>query len=312
VFRHVSFDAIHVFRLYMEPFAAPYRKANPAAMTQLDLDEVESVTRRRLAALHRLNGETGRAIEWSADAHSYERMERSTLRHYGRVFVSSKPERERLGRRLGIHHVEVLPNVATEPPPLLRVPRDRSGPFIFLFVGNLSYYPNVDAVCYFAEQVLPRLRREAGCEVIFELIGPGARPSLVRRWRRLPGVRYVGPVDELGSYYDRANAVTTPIRAGGGTRIKILEAFARQLPVVTTTLGAEGIDVVPGKHLLTADSPETLTEACLELVRNPALIQQLTANALALYQDSYRPSVMRDILLRRCPLPAPGERASNT
>ncbi len=107
----------------------------------------------------------------------------------------------------------------------------------------------------------------------------------------------LGPVERARSCYDDAGAVVVPIHAGGGTRIKILEAFANRTPVVTTSMGAEGIDVNAGEHLLVGDTPEDHARACLGLIHNPDLARRLADRAFALWEHSYQPRAMRAGLL---------------
>jgi glycosyltransferase involved in cell wall biosynthesis len=100
----------------------------------------------------------------------------------------------------------------------------------------------------------------------------------------------------VAPYYDRADVVVVPLRAGGGTRIKVLEAFAHRVPVVATPMGAEGLEVSPGRHLLVGDGPDALAAACLRLLRDPALGRQLAADAHALVKRRYAlPVVARAI-----------------
>jgi len=295
-YRGVSFDTIHVFRLCMEPFAAPYRAANPGSQMQLDLDEIESLTRRRLARLYGLNGQTRKARRWEVDARVCERAERDVLPAYDRVLVSS--ERERLGLCEMFQNLEVtvVPNVVAVPPAPHRA-RNGGGPFVILFLGHLAYYPNADAVAWFAQRVLGLVRRKADRDVRFDVAGPGASRGQISRWKRVEGLRVVGPVERVDECYDSADAVVVPIRAGGGTRIKILEAFARQTPVVTTSVGMEGIDVTAGEHLLVGDTPEDHARACLELIADPDLAHRLTDHAFAVWKRSYQPHAMRAGLL---------------
>lgn len=297
-FSDVPFAAIHVFRLHMEPFAEPYREANPGATMQIDMDEVESSARRRLAALYQDERDVRSARRWFADARSCKRVEGKMLAHYHRVYVSSELERLRLAEIAVTAKSEVLPNVVDEPEHTAAT-GERLEPFKFLFVGDLAYFPNTDAVTFFSEKVLPRIQRNAGCAVEFVVVGGRAKAIMVRRWRRAEGVRHVGWVQHVAPYFRQADAVVVPLRAGGGTRIKILEAFARQVPVVATTVGAEGLGVASGKHLLLADDPEAFAEACLRLIAEPDLGSRLTRNAHALYHRSYRPSALRRVLLGR-------------
>jgi glycosyltransferase involved in cell wall biosynthesis len=109
----------------------------------------------------------------------------------------------------------------------------------------------------------------------------------VRRLAAEPGVCVAGPVPDMAPWYGEADAVVVPIRAGGGTRIKVLEAFSYRRPVVSTTLGVEGIDVRHDEHLLIGDTPETFAEECCRLMADPALAHRLVEGAYSLLIERY-------------------------
>ena len=132
-----------------------------------------------------------------------------------------------------------------------------------LFIGSLDYRPNRDAVLFFVSQVLPEVRRRSP-GTTFRVIGAGIAPG--DPIGSEAGVRIVGPVDDLGPELAGAAAVVVPIRWGAGTRVKILEAFAHRTPVVSTTMGAEGLEVVSGRELLIADDAAGLAEACVAVL----------------------------------------------
>jgi glycosyltransferase involved in cell wall biosynthesis len=155
-------------------------------------------------------------------------------------------------RHWGVKDVTVVPNGVDLPsfPPHSGAERDNE----VLFLGSLDWYPNIDSLVYFLEQIFPlvRARRpEARLRIV------GRRPSdALRRWvEGIRGVDFVGEVPDMSSQLDRAAVVIVPLRIGGGSRIKILEALAAGKAVVSTTIAAEGLEVTPGEELLIADSP---------------------------------------------------------
>lgn len=146
-----------------------------------------------------------------------------------------------------------------------------------VFVGSMSYVPNVDAVTWFVREVLP-LVAAAVPDVTFTIVG--ARPSAaVQRLAQDPRVRVTGRVDDVRPYYAAAAAAVVPLRFAGGVRLKILEAMALGMPVVSTTIGAEGLDLESGRDLLIADSPARIAEAAIGLLRDAALGERLGAQA---------------------------------
>ena len=178
----------------------------------------------------------------------------------------------------------VLPNAVRPPAAIAEAPSD--GPFRFLFLGNLRYYPNADAVRFFCSAVLPHMRRNA--KAPFEVYVAGMGGSvLLRRLAAKAGVTMVGPVASVAPLYEKANAVIAPIRAGGGTRIKILEAFSYRRAVVSTSIGAEGIDAQDGAEVLLGDAPEELAACCLRLMNDRGLTDSLAGAGWRRWRESY-------------------------
>lgn len=152
------------------------------------------------------------------------------------------------------------------------------------FVGALDWFPNQDAVEFFAEQVLPLVRAVAP-SVRFRVVG--RRPPAAWSARVWSGVELVGEVADVRPEMEQAAVMVAPLRVGGGSRIKILEALAMEKPVVATTIGAEGLDLVSGEHLLLADSPQALAASLLDLLRNPRTARELGRRGAALVRGQY-------------------------
>ncbi len=290
-----EFDVIHVFRLYNAPFLAAFR----ARRTQLDIDDIESTTRRDLAALALAAGRSAEARRWERDAAAYERVEASLPRLFNRVFVASEADIEVLQRRGIAVRPEVLPNTvaAVEPPPR----PSSTSPFTILFVATMSYPPNADAVWFLCEQVIPRLRAVTSRAFAFEVVGEGL-PAAVRRFvEGCPELHLARGVPDLAPWYERAGAVIVPVRAGGGTRIKTLEALAHCRAVVATPKGVEGLRIRSGEHALVADSAEGLATCLARLIDSPATAAGLAERGYRLVKTHYAPAVLERVLR-----PAPG------
>jgi glycosyltransferase involved in cell wall biosynthesis len=290
VFRGVRFDVIHVFRLATLPYARPYLDACAGHTPQrhLDLDDIESTTHRGLADLYRLNGNITMARWEDARAERYEALENVMLRRVDRVYVCSQRDKEELRGRARAQ-VWVLPNAVRVPAALPA--HQQHDPFRFLFVGTLGYYPNADAVRYFCAEVLPLIRQTTPRDVRVTIVGAGP-PDVLRQLASVPDVHLVGQVPDVAPWYREADAVLVPLRAGGGTRIKVLEAFSYRRPVVSTSIGIDGIDAQDEEHVLVGDTAATLAGQCVRLMADPALADRLTTNAFSLLMRAYTSAVV--------------------
>jgi glycosyltransferase involved in cell wall biosynthesis len=153
-----------------------------------------------------------------------------------------------------------------------------------LFFGAIDYFPNTDAMLYFLRDVFPRLvLRYTGLRLC--IVGRRPPESIVAQ--RSASVDVTGVVDDVRPWLERADVVVVPLRIGGGTRLKILEAMAMGKAVVSTTLGAEGLDVVPERDLLLADDSATFVAQVGRLLDDPELRQRLGAAARRLVVSKY-------------------------
>ena len=141
-------------------------------------------------------------------------------------------------------------------------------PKSLVFTGKMDYRPNVDAVLWFAQAVLPLIQRDVS-DVRFQIVGRSPHPRL-DALRTNPAVEITGPVDDVRPYIWQAAAYVIPLRVGGGTRFKALEAMACGQAVASTTLGVEGIGVADGRELLLADEPRSFAKAVLRLLQSRA------------------------------------------
>ncbi|MBI4477557.1 MAG: glycosyltransferase [Acidobacteria bacterium] len=143
----------------------------------------------------------------------------------------------------------------------------RESPARVVFTGSMDWHPNDDGVRYFIDAILPRIRAEVP-DVSFAVVGrqPGAS---LRALAERAGVIVTGRVADVRPFIGEASVYVVPIRAGGGTRLKILEALAMEKAVVSTTVGAEGLPLVPGRHFLSADDPQQFAQSVVSLLRSP-------------------------------------------
>jgi glycosyltransferase involved in cell wall biosynthesis len=174
--------------------------------------------------------------------------------------------------------------------------RGEGGIFTFFFVGTLGYYPNEDGVRYLCAEIVPRIRELAGHNFVVNIAGTGASRSL-RQAMSVPQVRFLDSVPDLHPWYAQADAVVAPVRAGGGTRIKILEAFSYQRPVVATSTAMEGIEARAEEHVVIGDTPAAFAQQCARLMVDGELRERLARNALALLLQLYTIESLRRALV---------------
>jgi len=289
-YRRTRFDVVHVFRLITWSMARSLlRDQKPGALVHLDLDDIESATHMRLAELYCSNKNGPRALFEKAEARRCQAWEDEAFVEVDRVYVCSDLDQARIAPRCRTA-VRVLPNAVRSPGSVPRTPTGRI--FRFLFVGTLGYYPNEDAVQFLCREIVPRIRRLATRPLDFEIVGGGASSKL-HTSATDAGVRLVGPVPAVDQYYESAGAVLVPLRAAGGTRIKILEAFSHRRPVISTSVGSEGLDVHHERDILLADTPEAFAHACVRLTVDPRLYDEIVNNAFDLVTQSYSLDALR-------------------
>lgn len=154
-----------------------------------------------------------------------------------------------------------------------------------LFTGTMNYSPNTEAMLYFVDEIWP-LIQERMPAALLQIVGHSPPPEIVKL-ARLPNVAVLGSVPDVRPYLAAAQVVVAPLRIGGGTRLKILEAMAMARAVVSTSLACEGLDVQHGRHLLVADTPLTFAESVCELLSNASRRAAMGKEGRQLVQESY-------------------------
>jgi glycosyltransferase involved in cell wall biosynthesis len=257
--------------------------------TIVDLDNLEDVKARLRAELlkdqQQSTGVAGAVrnrlarYQTRLNGSDWRRFQRSVAAQAERVVIASELD----AARSGLSNVSVIPN--TDPRPQRPAGNPAAGgPPVLLFQGNLVYPPNIDAAQWLATAIAP-LVRVAAPQAEVRLVGrPGTNVTELHQ----PGVvTVVGEVPSMEEELARASVAVVPLRYGSGTRVKILESFAHRIPVVSTRLGAEGLHVEDGVHLLLADDPEEFAAATVRLLGDSRLRMRLAEAAEALYLDRY-------------------------
>ncbi|MDB5080445.1 MAG: hypothetical protein JWP00_2369 [Chloroflexi bacterium] len=215
---------------------------------------------------------------------------REIARHYQSVTVVSEKEYNLAGDLVGRDKVTVLPNGADLKGYTFRPYQVESRPKRLIFNGALTFNLNYEAMHFFLNEIFPLLRQQ---EPELEVLITGRCENLDRlklvqgQAARLEGVIFTGYVEDIRPIVASSRACIVPLRQGGGTRLKILEAFALGTPVIATTKGAEGLAAQSGQHLLLADEPAEFARSVLRLINQPALAARLTASARRLTEIYY-------------------------
>ncbi len=264
-----------VWAMGVDPLLAIQQAGIDARVTVVDADLESLKLARRLAV-----GEPNLVRRTIAriDVSRWRRLERWAAEATNGFSVCNEDERRLLGGR-----AFVTPNSYAS----VDSDRQRTGepsPATLLFIGSLGYEPNLDGLLWFADQVLPRIRRHDP-SVSLRVVGSGLTDQ--HRLRSVDGIEVVGAVDDVGAELRRATGVVVPLRWGAGTRIKILEAFAHRVPVVSTSLGAEGLEVTSGRQLLLADDPEAFAEACSTVLAGGEAIAGVVDRAHETFASRY-------------------------
>lgn len=213
-------------------------------------------------------------------AAAYRQEERRYLPEYDRVLVTSQTDADQV---LQIHpkaDVSIYPNSLPDHE-LPQSPRDEA----VAFSGNLEYLPNIQAVRYFRSEIWPALR-ERFPEMAWRLIG--RNPHAVEPWLSGdPRIEMTGSVADAVNELGRARLAVVPLRSGSGTRLKILEAWAAATPVVTTTLGVEGLSGCAGKHWLIAETASEFISQISRLLQDPAEAQRIGLAGRQQFEEHY-------------------------
>jgi sugar transferase (PEP-CTERM/EpsH1 system associated) len=235
-----------------------------------------------LGRMHGVEASLPRRLFNRWEAFRYRRYERSVWARAAACAATSERDAAAVRAATPAVPVAVVPNgvdTAT-----FRPPRQRSRSDSLVFLGLLNYRPNVDGLRFFLDEVLPLIHRTRPSVQLTVVGGGGAELSaeLAR-----PGVTFTGWVPDVRPYLWSADIAVVPLRFGGGTRLKVLDALATCTPIVSTTIGVEGIDVVPGKHFLPGDDPESFADAVLELLDDDDRRAQLSRAGRALVEQQY-------------------------
>ena len=281
----VAYDVIQV----EFPFQTPYLNAvAPLSRAKkiLTMHNIESLRFKRELQLSQWGK---RRLVLLGNHLFFRAWEKEALRQFDGIITVSDLERTWVQLHAPRATVELVPNgVDTEYfSPACPIPPE-SNPYI-VFTGAMDYPPNVDAVRWFCNEILPMLQRNIP-HIGLKIVGKNPHQQILELGN-LKGVHVTGTVADIRSYVAGALALVVPLRSGGGTRLKILEAMAMERPVISTTVGAEGLEITPGADILIADDAEQFVDQVQLLVRSPETSKRLGSEGRRLVIEKYDWSV---------------------
>jgi polysaccharide biosynthesis protein PslH len=235
----------------------------PAVPVVLFQHNVETALWRRLAATE---PNPVKRVAYKIEARKMADYERGALRKFRHVIAVSEFDKQQMLVMNPSGEISVVPTgVDTEkhtvaPPAAADPPR-------VVFIGSMDWEPNIDAVVYFCQEILPRIREQCP-SAVFQIVGRNPHSSV--KQLASDSVEVTGTVPSVNDYLRNATVVVVPLRIGGGTRLKIFEAMATGRAVVSTSIGAEGLPVQTGRDLILADNPEEFADAVVHLLSDAA------------------------------------------
>jgi polysaccharide biosynthesis protein PslH len=282
VLRTQRFDIVNLeftFLGHCDLWQAPPGAKIPAVVVDshnIDYDLARQYTRTGGSLLRRLYAEA-----------NWRKLRREELRTYGRadgVYLCSVADQQRLLDDIPAARTMVIPNAADvdfyKPRPTDPKPDGRT----IVFFGLMSYMPNIDGATWFIQEIWPRIA-EANPDARCKIIGGSPSPQLLALAG--PRIEFTGFVPDLRPHLAEAAAVIVPLRLGGGTRLKIVEAMAMGKAMVSTKLGAEGIDAARGRDILIEDQPDAFADAVIRLLAEPELAVRIGHSARQLSEARY-------------------------
>ena len=283
-----AYDVIQIEGLELARYASalPY----PAPLIVFDDHNAEYLLQKRLAEAERaVRGWSAGAIYSSVQWRKLRRFEQQACQQADRVVCVSEADAIALRELPNIRSPHVIPNgVDTDFYQRDNLTPLALPPHTLVFTGTMDFRPNVDAVLWFTQEVLPLIRQSVP-DVHFYIVGqrPHARLNVLRDQ---PALTLTGAVDDTRPYIAGAAVYVAPLLTGGGTRLKLLEALSLQAPVVSTTLGAEGFEISSGREMLLADGTAGFAQAVVALLNDRARARALgeAGRALAVQRYDWR------------------------
>jgi glycosyltransferase involved in cell wall biosynthesis len=273
-----QFDVVHADQLNMGQYALPFKNSRKV----LDLHNALWVLYKRLAET--LPPTKPMKYILLRDWRLLKQYEGDMCRTFDAVTAVSQEDRDSLREAGARDDIVVIP-IAIDTDEQVQIPRQPTGPHI-VHIGTMYWPPNIDGITWFLDEIYPRIKQQVP-DVRCTLIGARPPASITDRAKDDPSLTVTGYVEDPMSYLRDSSMMVVPLRAGGGMRVKILNALAQGIPMVSTTVGCEGIAVKNGEDILIADEPDTFADAAVRLLTNVGLNASITHSGRQTAEQKY-------------------------
>ena len=279
--RSENFDVVHAQNFYMAQYVTGnesclkvhYKENFEGLLLNRYADTIDSPIKKRF---------------WRREARKTIHSEIEIAKRFDEVFCISHTDAEQILKCDPGFRYDVLP--ACIDPSENECKREESLPPMVLFLGTLSYFPNIDGARFFVQRVWPLIRKKSP-RAEFHICGHNPDKSLLALQRQ-PGVKIIGPVDTLCDVLSKCAVFVIPLRIGGGVRLKLIQALAARCAVVSSSIGAEGLNLEADQHLRIADSPQDFAQAVIELLHNDQLRKEMGERGRKQVQREYSPAAV--------------------
>lgn len=270
------------------PSMAIFDYSKSSAVKILDSHNVEYDNFRRMS---NLEGSIQRRFFYRLEFEKFYNEEIDVCKKQDAIFITSNRDRKLLDKDTPEVPKFVIPNGVDMS--YFRPPEDKPEPYSLVFTGMMGYVPNYEGILFFLDEIFPILQGKFSHIKVY-IVGKSP-PEKLRR-RATDNIIVTGFVDDVRPYVWRSGVYVVPLNMGGGTRLKVLEALAMKIPVVTTSIGCEGIEVEHEDTALIADDPRAFAESVIRLIKDRKLRQRLSCNGYELVKKKYDWPVIGELM----------------
>ena len=279
-------NRIVVFRFYLHGLGQIISRYYPTAKLELDMDDLESFTRVSVAGCLIRMKRYRESIQWMVSAVQYVLLELFITRSYSIVWLASAQDGSYLRKHI-IQNIEERPNRIPLPDLKDINNPNKSDILRLLFVGTLNYPPNEEAILYLLNKIQPEIEKRLKRPWKLCVVGRHASPLLTQLLEDASRVEFFPDAERLETFYAAAQIIIVPLRSGGGTKLKSIEAFSYRRPLVSTRHGMRGIGATAGIHYLAAETPDQFADAIALLANDPLLAERISQDGETFCRESY-------------------------